>query len=129
VRKDLIQLIANVLGVDVVFPPKNNSYEEYCELQDKLKREGFRFVREMRGDGTIHWYIEQYFSKYSKLIALFPNAINRKWTKTNGRPCENICHWERLPTDFPSMEEAVIDLNDNIRKADVMEVTYYSTVS
>lgn len=128
-KKSLIQIIANILGVDVVFPPKSNSYEEYCELQNKLEHEGFRFAREIRGDGTIHWYIEQYFSRYSELIALFPDAKNRRWSKCNGKPHESISHWERLPTDYPSMEEAVVDLNDNIRKADVMEVTYYSTVS
>lgn len=126
-RRIIIKTFAILLNQDVIF---NDDKEDYLIKRDtelKMRKDSYRVAREVWQDGTIHWYIEQYFNSRKTLITLFPQAITENNTRVNGRLVDDISHWQRHPTDYGTMEEAIEDLNNNIRRCEVSEITYLLT--
>lgn len=115
-RKNIVKFVAALLGLRVSFP------EEKKGQEDPKDRE-YRLTREVWFDGTVHWKIEQFVSKYETLKELFPLYPTDSMTKINGRPSP-YC-WIPHPNLFPSEEEAIEFLNETLRSCEVMEHTHY----
>jgi hypothetical protein len=117
-RKNLIKIVAGLLGITVSFPRKEDE-----EKRREPKNKDYRLSRRVWYDGTVHWVIEQFVSSQITLKELFPKYPTIKMTHIGGKPVPN--DWIPLPQEFGSEEEAIQYLNETLRSCEVMEVSHY----
>ena len=119
-RQALVEFLADLLRVKVTFP-----FKEEDEPEEPAHLE-YRIARVAKVSGEVYFYIDQYFRWRDDLSMLCSRSTHfDSEILLNGKPAQRIFRWERFPTKYNSMEEAVDDLNNNIRADDVIEESYF----
>lgn len=114
-RRAIVEFVAALLGVAILFPPEK-------EERPEPKNKDYRLSRQVWYDGTVHWVIEQFVSNRLTLETLFPNYPTKGMVHINGKPSPH--HWIPLPQEFGSEEEAIEYLNSTLRSCEVMETSH-----
>lgn len=120
-RKELVDFIASILDVDVIFPPEKDE----C-IEPNIRE--CRLAKETMYDGEVFWYVEEYFRSRKDCEMFAPFSIGELYDKfhsrTNGKLDDRVYFWARHPKRCNSMEEAIEYLNTKVKKKLPLEVSY-----
>lgn len=115
-KEQLVLAFAGILGVKVSV---TKSPPEALPTPQNLD---YRLCRTVKYDGRVEWQIEQYICSIQSLKELFPNYPTNGMLHIGGVPSPT--DWIKLPTIYGSEEEAIQDLDQNIRKTKSLETSY-----
>mgnify|MGYP007061988063 CR=1 FL=1 len=120
-RREIAELVATLLHVEVSFPLKK---EEYVEPKNRE----CRLTKEVMHSGEVFWYVEEYFRSRNDCEISVPSAAGEMYDKfrgrTNGKLDDRVWYWARHPKRCTSMEEAIEYINNKIKRKVPLEVSY-----